>query len=166
MYVPLPSPIPTCRLTPTPSPVVGVAHSSALQPDKLCSCNVDWHAPHVDREGQAAQLQEEQRLGMVPALAPSTKVVTPAPPSATSSTNTGKGAGRIVFLVDNGSVRAAATLSLRSLASSLQDHLRDGTTVVGVSARWSDRVRLEQNHCIAVGFTRTVFVLCMCGLES
>ena len=42
--------------------------------------------------------------------------------------------------MDNGSVRAAATLSLRSLAASLQERLGDGTTVVAASARWSDRV--------------------------
>lgn len=77
---------------------------------------------------------------MAPALAPSTKVVGAAP----SGISTGKGAGRVVFLVDNGSVRAAATLSLRRLASSLQNHLSDGTTVVGVSARWSDRVCLKE----------------------
>ena len=102
--------------------------------------------PCTDREGQAAQLREERRLGMAPELAPSTKVAIAA--SSTNrpqSTTNGKATRRVVFLVDNGSVRAAATLSLRSLAAGLQDFLGDGTTVVAVSARWSDRVSLTPN---------------------
>ena len=106
-----------------------------LQHNELC-------ALYVDREGQAAQLQEEQKLGIVPKLAPSTKVATTTPSATESSRGNGAGTDRIVFLVDNGSVRAAATLSLRSLAEDLQTHLGDGTSVVAVSARWSDRVRL------------------------
>ena len=90
------------------------------------------------REGQAAQLEEERRLGIVPAAAPSTPVLASRPAAATT------GSGRTVFLVDNGSVRAAATLSLRSLAASLQQRLGDGTTVVAASARWSDRVEPEE----------------------
>ena len=95
---------------------------------------------------------------MAPELAPSTKVASATPSSSKSST--GKGTGRIVFLVDNGSVRAAATLSLRSLASTLQDHLGDGTRVVGVSARWSDRVRLFKKTFSPVGFHVTTANVC------
>ena len=106
---------------------------------------------YADREGQAAQFREEQRLGMAPKPAPSSRVAATMPITATSSTTSSmKGARRIVFLVDNGSVRAAATLSLRSLAKELENHLCDGTAVVGVSARWSDRVLLkfDCNRCV------------------
>ena len=41
---------------------------------QTCLCNT-----YADREGQVAQLQEEQSLGMAPELAPSTKVATASP---------------------------------------------------------------------------------------
>jgi hypothetical protein len=44
-----------------------------------------------------------------------------------------------VFLMDNGSIRAASTLNLRSIASSLSKVL--GVHVDPVSVRWSDRVK-------------------------
>jgi nucleoside-diphosphate-sugar epimerase/sirohydrochlorin ferrochelatase len=115
------------------------------------------------REGNVGQFreeqQEEQRLGKSSAVSLNRPTV-----------------GRLVLIVDNGSIRAAATLELRRICSSLQERLNctststsmlrvpvstaDNdigagagaagaqtslcTTVIGVSARWSNRVDSDE----------------------
>jgi hypothetical protein len=136
------------------------------------------------REGLPAQLRQEQQqarqrhggAGSDPLslTAPRTAeaAAAAAPPSSSSSSSSSSAAAPregLLLLVDNGSVRAAATLSLRALAAQLEAAIQTSFSSVasgggggagelryagggggtmagvrwrvrGVSARWSDRV--------------------------